>query len=95
MAGLVAGDEASVYRLSLPIASLVTLEAGLDGFLAVEKHLLVRQVSLRTLSSAAQSRFDSTKRRVVRWTAYSSLFVRQLPRRRRRRSKAVARSAPR
>jgi 2-keto-3-deoxy-L-arabinonate dehydratase len=40
---LVTRDEASVYRLSLPIASLVTLQTGLDGFLAVEKHLLVRQ----------------------------------------------------
>ncbi len=36
-------DEASVYRLSLPIASLVALQTGLDGFLAIEKHLLKRQ----------------------------------------------------
>jgi len=39
------GDEDSIYRLSLPICALVSLQlqAGLDGFLAVEKHLLHRQ----------------------------------------------------
>ena len=38
-------DEDAVYRLSLPICALVSLQlqAGLDGFLAVEKHLLHRQ----------------------------------------------------
>ena len=36
-------DEASVYRLSLPIGALVQLQTGLDGFLAVEKYLLVKQ----------------------------------------------------
>jgi len=36
-------DKATVYRLSLPIASLVALQTGLDGFLAIEKHLLKRQ----------------------------------------------------
>jgi 4-hydroxy-tetrahydrodipicolinate synthase len=40
---LEAGDEGRVYRLSLPISSLVALQHGLDGFLAVEKHLLVRR----------------------------------------------------
>lgn len=38
-----AGDDDRAYSLSLPIASLVALQVGLDGFLAVEKHLLVRQ----------------------------------------------------
>jgi 4-hydroxy-tetrahydrodipicolinate synthase len=38
-----AGDEELVYRLSLPISSLVALQRGLDGFLAVEKHLLIRR----------------------------------------------------
>ena len=37
------GDEARVYRLSLPIAALVALQSGLDGFLAVEKYLLKKQ----------------------------------------------------
>lgn len=38
-----AGDDDRAYALSFPIASLVALQVGLDGFLAVEKHLLVRQ----------------------------------------------------
>lgn len=37
------GDEEAAYRVSLPLSSLVTLQAGLDGFLAIEKHLLVKQ----------------------------------------------------
>lgn len=37
------GDEETVYRISLPLSSLVALQSGLDGFLAVEKYLLVRQ----------------------------------------------------
>jgi len=39
------GDEHAIYRLSFPICALVSLQlqAGLDGFLAVEKHLLHRQ----------------------------------------------------
>lgn len=38
-------DEATAYRLYFPICALVTLQlqAGLDGFLAIEKHLLVRR----------------------------------------------------
>jgi 4-hydroxy-tetrahydrodipicolinate synthase len=36
------GDEAAVYRLYLPICALVSLQlqAGLDGFLAVEKYIM-------------------------------------------------------
>jgi 4-hydroxy-tetrahydrodipicolinate synthase len=39
------GDDAAVYRLYYPICAMVALQlqAGLDGFLAIEKHLLVRQ----------------------------------------------------
>lgn len=37
------GDEETIYRISLPLSSLVALQSGLDGFLAVEKYLLVRQ----------------------------------------------------
>jgi len=40
---LQAGDEQRIYELSLPISSLVALQTGLDGFLAVEKYLLVKQ----------------------------------------------------
>jgi dihydrodipicolinate synthase/N-acetylneuraminate lyase len=36
-------DEHRIYSLSLPIASLVALQHGLDGLLAVEKYLLVKR----------------------------------------------------
>jgi 4-hydroxy-tetrahydrodipicolinate synthase len=36
-------DEARAYRLSLPISALIAVQNSLDAFLAVEKHLLVRQ----------------------------------------------------
>jgi 4-hydroxy-tetrahydrodipicolinate synthase len=38
-------DEALAYRLSAPISAIVALQlqAGLDGFLAVEKHILVKR----------------------------------------------------
>ncbi len=39
------GDERAIYRLYLPICALVNLQlqAGLDGFLAVEKHILAQR----------------------------------------------------
>ena len=39
---LQAGDDERIYQLSLPICALTALQlqAGLDGFLAIEKHLL-------------------------------------------------------
>lgn len=39
------GDEAAAYRIYFPVCALVALQlqAGLDGFLAVEKHLMVRR----------------------------------------------------
>jgi len=42
---LEAGDEERIYQLSLPIGALVALQlqAGLDGFLAIEKHLLKKR----------------------------------------------------
>ena len=40
---LVTGDSARADGIALPLAALVALAAGLDGFLAIEKHLLVRQ----------------------------------------------------
>ncbi len=40
---LCVGDEQRAYRLSLPISSLIAIQNSLDAFLAVEKHLLVRQ----------------------------------------------------
>lgn len=42
---LQSGDNATAYRVSFPICALVALQlqAGLDGFLAIEKHLLVKR----------------------------------------------------
>ncbi|MEX0777186.1 MAG: dihydrodipicolinate synthase family protein [Phycisphaeraceae bacterium] len=37
------GDDRRIYELSLPISSLIALTNSLDAFLAVEKHLLVKQ----------------------------------------------------
>lgn len=40
-----AGDDKATYRISFPISALVALQlqAGLDGFLAIEKYLLVKR----------------------------------------------------
>ena len=42
---LLRGDDAAAYRTSFPIGAIVALQlqAGLDGFLAVEKYLMVRR----------------------------------------------------
>jgi 4-hydroxy-tetrahydrodipicolinate synthase len=40
---LESGDTATVNRISPPLSALVSLQTGLDGFLAVEKYLLVKQ----------------------------------------------------
>jgi 4-hydroxy-tetrahydrodipicolinate synthase len=40
---LQSGDDARIYPLSLPVCGLVSLQSGLDGFLAVEKYLLKKQ----------------------------------------------------
>ncbi|MBW3596390.1 MAG: hypothetical protein KY475_03835 [Planctomycetes bacterium] len=37
------GDERTVNRISPPLSALVSLQTGLDGFLAVEKYLLAKQ----------------------------------------------------
>ena len=40
---LSSGDEATAYRIWLPLAALVSLQHSLDAFLAIEKYLLVKQ----------------------------------------------------
>lgn len=40
---LEAGDSATIDRLSLPLAAIVSLQTSLDAFLAVEKYLLVKR----------------------------------------------------
>lgn len=47
---LKAGDDAKAYRIYFPICAIVALQlqAGLDGFLAIEKHILVKRGLFRT-----------------------------------------------
>jgi 4-hydroxy-tetrahydrodipicolinate synthase len=40
---LEAGDQPQIGRIYPPLCALVSLQVGLDGFLAIEKHLLVKQ----------------------------------------------------
>ena len=47
---LSAGDEKTTYAISLPLSAIVALQmqAGLDGFLAIEKYLLVKRGLFRS-----------------------------------------------
>ncbi len=47
-AALTSGDFDRAYRIAGPLAQLVSLQKSLDSFVAVEKHLLVRQGVLPT-----------------------------------------------
>ena len=40
---LEAGDDETAYRIGGPLALMISIQTSLDSFLAVEKHLLVRQ----------------------------------------------------
>ena len=65
------GDEAAIYRFYLPICAVVALQmqAGLDGFLAIEKYLLVKRglfASDRRRHPNAWSLDDQTAREVDR-----------------------------
>jgi 2-keto-3-deoxy-L-arabinonate dehydratase len=66
---LEAGGEKRIYELSLPISSLVALQlqAGLDGFLAIEKYLLVKRGIFRNTLQApeAQWKLDAETRAEV------------------------------
>ncbi|MGB8852733.1 MAG: dihydrodipicolinate synthase family protein [Pirellulales bacterium] len=64
-------DDEIIYRLSLPICGIVAIQmqAGLDGFLAVEKYLLVKRglfKSARRREPHAWSLDDETAREVDR-----------------------------
>ena len=68
---LCAGDEEATYRVSLPLSAIVALQmqAGLDGFLAIEKYLLVKRglfASARRREPNAWSLDDETAREVDR-----------------------------
>lgn len=68
---LSAGDEEAIYRVSLPLSAIVALQmqAGLDGFLAIEKYLLVKRglfASARRREPNGWSLDDETAREVDR-----------------------------
>jgi dihydrodipicolinate synthase/N-acetylneuraminate lyase len=68
---LEAGDDEAVYRISLPLSAIVALQmqAGLDGFLAIEKYLLVKRglfASARRREPHGWSLDDETAREVDR-----------------------------
>jgi 4-hydroxy-tetrahydrodipicolinate synthase len=53
------GDEETAYRVHAPVAAIVSLQmqAGLDGFLAIEKYILARRGVIR----------HPSRRRPFRW----------------------------
>lgn len=68
---LEAGDDDAIYSVSLPLSALVALQmqAGLDGFLAIEKYLLVKRglfSSDRRRGPVGWSLDDETAREVDR-----------------------------
>lgn len=60
-------DDEAAYEISLPLSSLVALQSGLDGFLAVEKYLLFRQGVFRNevIRGPVGFRLDDETRREV------------------------------
>ncbi len=50
-------DWSAAYAISGPLTSLVSLQYGIDGFVAVEKHLLVRQGVFRAADVRGPSAF--------------------------------------
>lgn len=50
-------DWSTAYGISGPLTSLVSLQHGIDGFIAVEKHLLVRQGVFRVADVRGPSAF--------------------------------------
>lgn len=68
---LQAGDDEAAYRVSLPIGAIIAIElqAGLDGFLAIEKYLMVKRglfPSARRRAPTTWSLDDETAREVDR-----------------------------
>lgn len=77
---LEAGDEEEVYRLYFPICAIVTLQsqAGLDGFIAIEKYILVKRgvfESARRRSPIAWEIDEETAREVDRLLALAGIPV--------------------
>jgi 4-hydroxy-tetrahydrodipicolinate synthase len=66
---LCARDEATAYRVWLPLAGLVSLQHSLDAFLAIEKYLLVKQgifANAHVRGPVGYALDDATRREVDR-----------------------------
>ncbi len=75
------GDDATAYRLYFPVCALVALQlqAGLDGFLAVEKYLMVKRglfTSARRRKPYGWELDDETAREVDRLFAQLQILLR-------------------
>jgi len=67
---LEAGDAAKAQRIHEPLAALVSVQTSLDAFLAVEKHLLLRQGIFKNTIVRGPVGFrldEKTQREVDRW----------------------------
>jgi len=79
---LEAGDERRAYRISLPVSSLIAVQQSLDAFLAVEKHLLVRQGVFRNAivrGPVGYTLDEETRREVDRLFDLVTLAVEESP----------------
>jgi 4-hydroxy-tetrahydrodipicolinate synthase len=75
---LEAGDEGETYRRYLPLCAVVTLmsQAGLDGFLAIEKYILVKRgifENVRRRAPIAWELDDETAREIDRLLALAGI----------------------
>ena len=69
------GDEEAAYRVYFPVCAIVALQlqAGLDGFLAVEKYLMVEARAVPDRRAAAsRTAGNSTPRPPPKWTGCST-----------------------
>src|SRR5665213_2165575 len=64
---LKSGDDQKVYKISLPLIAIVSLQNSLDAFLAIEKYLLVKQGIFRNtiVRGPVGYRLDDETRREV------------------------------
>ena len=71
---LEAGDLDAAARIHEPLSALISMQTSLDGFLAVEKHLLIRQGIFRKKSSAVRSVSCWMRKPGARWIGCSTVM---------------------
>jgi dihydrodipicolinate synthase/N-acetylneuraminate lyase len=62
---LMADDYDTAYRISLPLSALLALQVSLDGYVAIEKHLLVKQQIFASAMRRGPSDFDADDGTIV------------------------------